>query len=101
VPARQVDYHWAARCEAIEAAGWYADRSEIVAFAFDLRLAEIERLIARFPAIGRPYLSGTRCLPLGQFPYLIVYMATARRLLVVAVAHAARRPGYWRERLRR
>ena len=36
-----------------------------------------------------------------RFPYLIVYRVTASAIQVVAVAHARRRPGYWKTRLAR
>ncbi|MFO0453014.1 MAG: hypothetical protein ACK52I_30875 [Pseudomonadota bacterium] len=35
------------------------------------------------------------------FPYSVVYVERDGALLVVAVAHGARRPGYWRQRTRR
>jgi toxin ParE1/3/4 len=36
---------------------------------------------------------------LEHFPYSIVYKVTATQCIVIAVAHAARKPGYWRDRL--
>lgn len=34
-----------------------------------------------------------------DFPYRVVYFVEGDLLTVVAVAHAKRRPGYWRERV--
>ncbi len=34
-----------------------------------------------------------------RFPFLIVYALFTDRLVVIAVAHTRREPGYWRERL--
>jgi hypothetical protein len=34
------------------------------------------------------------------FPYAVLYMDQPGRVLVVAVMHMKRRPGYWRDRLR-
>ncbi len=34
-----------------------------------------------------------------DFPYRVVYFVHDDLLMVVAVAHAKRRPGYWRERV--
>ena len=34
-----------------------------------------------------------------KFPYSVVYLDEPERVWIVAVAHAKRRPGYWRERL--
>ena len=36
--------------------------------------------------------------PLKKFPFRIVYRSIGDRVLVVAIAHAKRRPGYWRDR---
>jgi hypothetical protein len=38
------------------------------------------------------------CVRLTRFPYLVVYREDATRILVVAVAHEKRKPGYWRKR---
>lgn len=34
-----------------------------------------------------------------SFPYRVVYFVESDLLTIVAVAHAKRRPGYWRERV--
>ena len=34
-----------------------------------------------------------------RFPYRVVFLETEPEILVVAVAHERRRPGYWRARL--
>jgi toxin ParE1/3/4 len=63
-------------------------------------LAEVERAtrrIAFFPKHGSPYFAGTRRIVLRRFPYSVVY--DADELLVVAVAHQRRLPGYWRYRI--
>lgn len=35
-----------------------------------------------------------------RFPYLIIYAVLPKELLVLAVGHQHRRPGYWRDRLK-
>ena len=35
-----------------------------------------------------------------RVPYALVYVARDNQLLVLAVAHAKRKPGYWRRRTR-
>jgi plasmid stabilization system protein ParE len=42
---------------------------------------------------------GTRRLLVRRFPYAVVYREDPSRILIVAVAHGARRPGYWHERI--
>ena len=34
-----------------------------------------------------------------KFPYSVVYLNQPDRIWIVAIMHAKRRPGYWRERL--
>jgi plasmid stabilization system protein ParE len=33
-----------------------------------------------------------------RFPYLVFYVVASDHVRVVAIAHAKRRPGYWRDR---
>ena len=40
----------------------------------------------------------TRRALVGRFPYQIVYRLRPTEIVVVAVAHLKRRPGYWTER---
>jgi plasmid stabilization system protein ParE len=77
---------------------WYAERSEIAAGrfsnAFDVALAAIAANPEQFAAIDdrhREYL-------VKWFPFRIVYPVEPKRVFVVAVAHAKRRPNYWKTR---
>lgn len=36
---------------------------------------------------------------LARFPYAMYYVPRGDEMLVLAVAHGSRRPGYWRHRL--
>jgi len=35
-----------------------------------------------------------------RFPYIVVYVPRANDIVVIAVMHAHRRPGYWKKRLK-
>jgi hypothetical protein len=48
--------------------------------------SRLERLVRRFPLEG--------------FPFYVVTTVMDRALIVVAVAHARRKPGYWLERIK-
>jgi hypothetical protein len=39
-------------------------------------------------------------LLLRRFPYAVIVRESAEEILVIAFAHTARRPGYWRRRLK-
>lgn len=43
---------------------------------------------------------GVRRALVKRFPYAVVFLELADEIRVLAVAHGARRPGYWRDRLR-
>jgi toxin ParE1/3/4 len=34
-----------------------------------------------------------------RFPYLVIFLELADKILIVAVAHGKRRPGYWHGRI--
>ena len=45
-----------------------------------------------------PRMRRVRRFTLSRFPYSVLYLVARDEIRVVAVAHAARRPGYWRSR---
>jgi toxin ParE1/3/4 len=64
--------------------------------------AEVESVIAQVishPEIGAPFLAGTRRVLVRRFPFGLVYRIWEEQLVVIAVAHQQRRPGYWLRRL--
>lgn len=63
---------------------------------------EIERLIAEacaMPRVFRFIRRPARRVLSGEFPYGIVYVDQPDRILILAVMHLHRAPGYWRHRL--
>jgi toxin ParE1/3/4 len=88
----------AAAAEALEAANWYRERSPKAALAFARELKQALTIIAESPATSPAYHHGTQRILLDRFPYEVVYRLFAERILVVAVAHYKRRPGYWQRR---
>ena len=95
---RALEYLADALAEAEAAAHWYAERSPSAALAFSEELDAAESAIARLPEAWPPYEAGTRRYLLRRFPFSVVYRVEPTRIVVVAVAHARRRPSYWRSR---
>ncbi len=96
---RQVQVHPKAVAEAREAAAWYRERSASAADAF---LSELDRAVERIaeaPEMPPRYVGGTRRFLLRHFPYSLVYREKAGTIEVVAIAHARRKPEYWKGRL--
>ena len=102
---RALHIHEAASDEAAEAAAWYekerpglgAEFEHAVDAAPDLLEEEIVPLLSMPGAAGR---RGVKRLILRRFPYSVIVHERDEEILVIAFAHQARRPGYWRERLR-
>jgi len=95
---RELEYLAEALQEVEAAAGWYAERSATAATAFSEEIDAAESAIVRLPEAWPPFDHGTRRYLLRRFPFSVVYRVEARRILIVAVAHARRRPGYWKTR---
>ena len=91
--------HPEAEAEADRAFEWYWVRSESAALNFDIELREAFATLRRSPQICAPYLRGTRRVMLKRFPYFVVFRELARKIQIIAVAHAKRRPAYWAKRL--
>ena len=89
----------AAQAELDAAATWYATEGGAAAAQRWLTAFErAGRLLVAFPLIGTPAPRATRLLRIKRFPYALVYRVGADDLLVVAVAHDRRAPGYWQGR---
>lgn len=60
--------------------------------------AAIQRALEA-PETGSPHLYGTRRMLVDRFHYDVIYITREPLVVIVAVAHQRRRPGYWRKRL--
>ena len=96
---RELEYLEEALQEAEAAARWYAERSVTAAAGFIDEIAAAESAIVRLPEAWPPFDHGARRYLLQRFPFSVVYRVEPPRILIVAVAHARRRPGYWKSRL--
>lgn len=102
---RRVRTHAAAAEEAAEAAAWYEKERAGLGMDFEhavdaaLDLLEEEMV----PLTAVPGVAGTRGvkrLLLRRFPYAVIVRESTAEVVVIAFAHTARRPGYWRGRLK-
>lgn len=97
--ATRVDFHRLADDEVLAARRYYARRSASVAARFIAALDEAVARVSTQPAMWPSDVHGTRACRLRKFPYQLVYIEQPTRVLVLAVPHNRRRPGYWRRRL--
>jgi plasmid stabilization system protein ParE len=89
----------AAQRELEEAADFYDLESPGLGMRFGDAVREALDDLLDFPE-SRPVLLGeTRKLVLARYPYSILYWVDGDRVVVSAVAHQSRRPGYMTDRL--
>lgn len=98
--SHELRFHRAARAELREAARWYEGRAEGLGGEFVVEMGACLTRIAdtpeRFPEVRGA--SGVRRALLRRFPYAIIFLVQDAIVTVLAVAHARRRPLYWKPR---
>lgn len=98
MPPFAVEFHPLAADEAQAAERRYREQNETASGRFQRELDRAIGRISEQPDVGSPYLGNTRRVLLRRFPFFVVYRVRGGDLEIVAVAHARRRPGYWRAR---
>lgn len=93
-----VSFHPRAHDEVEDAQSWYEERSLLAAAGFlheiSVALRRIGEAPRRYPVTGH----GTRRILLERFPFSVHYRVSEEEIVIVAVAHQKRRPGYWASR---
>ena len=96
---KPIVYHCEADVELVEAAKYYQCQRDQLGREFlhavHIALAKIGDDPERFPYYEKPVRT---CRVIG-FPYRMVYEESPEAVCIIAVAHASREPGYWRNRL--
>ena len=97
----RLELHPEARAELRRAALWYEERRSglgddfvaEVSAAFD-RIADVPESYPPWP-LARAAGPMIRKAPIHRFPYVIAFERHEQYVLVLAIAHAKRRPLYW------
>jgi plasmid stabilization system protein ParE len=85
--------------EMIAAAQYYQEQSAGLGSEF---LSEVERTVAAVlahPEAAPKVKKGIRRRLLKRFPFGVLYAVATDEVVIVAVMHLRRRPGYWEDRL--
>ncbi len=69
-----------------------------VAAAFITEFDNIMTLILERPEIGKTLSKRLRILTINKFPYSVIYRIVNDIIIVHAIAHQRRKPGYWAKR---
>ena len=90
-----VKYHEAAEEELLEEIGYLELRADGLGRRFFAEVRRAEDLIEQFPESAVEIMPGIRRCILRKFRYSLIYTVEGDGLLILAVAHHSRRPGYW------
>ena len=85
-----------AETDIAEAFDWYRRRSATAADTFRAEALDAIDRLSEAPNRWRMDEDGTRRRVLRHFPYSVVFEVLGSAVMVLAVAHDRRRPGYWR-----
>ncbi len=91
-------FHDLAAIELAEAVAYYDTKAEGLG---DALLEEVRAAIAyveEYPESSATIDRGIRRKVLAKFPYDLFYVFESNEIVILAVAHESRRPGYWRGR---
>jgi len=94
----EVAFHPEAQAEYEAALCWYQERSRRVAARFEAEVGHALSLLDDNPDMFPAYDEDHRFTILRRFPYTLVYHVQGDHVVIVAVAHSYRKPGYWQGR---
>lgn len=89
-----------ARRELLDEISYYGTVQEGLGARFEQAVAETVRRAAANPEHGASRSVGTRRLLVKGFPFGVIYRASDREVLIVAIADSRRKPGYWQGRIK-
>ncbi len=92
-------FHPEARLEYREAAAFYERRRLGLGAAFTREVEAVIAHIMEAPDRGRLIEQDVRRCLAHIFPFGVLYTIESDFVLIIAVAHGSRKPGYWRERV--
>ena len=77
---------------------YYESQQTGLGLAFLSEFKRTRKRIEELPDAGRAVRGDIRRRPIYRFPYAVLYRTTDTEIVIVAVAHRRRRPGFWRGR---
>lgn len=96
----RVEFHPEARAEYLAAAAYYEERQTGLGARFTIEIEKTLERIADAPERWRKIEGEIRRCLAHTFPYGVLYSVENDFVLVLAIMHLSREPGYWRQRAR-
>ena len=94
----KAEFHPAAAEELAAAASYYEQQAPNLGREFIAAVEATQQYVCQHPDSGQAFGAQFRRFLVRRFPYALIYHREVDRLVIVAVAHVRRRPGYWRGR---
>ena len=85
--------------ELIEAVLWYESKEIGLGKRFRFEVEHVLSRIVEDPLLWRERSGGYRRVNCPVFPYYIPYFIRDQKIIIIAVAHGRRIPGYWKSRI--
>ena len=95
----RIEFHPEALAEFQDAAQYYADCQENLELRFIAAVETVLNRIRQNPEWARIFEDDIRRSLTHIFPYAVLYSIEPGYLLIIAVMHCNREPGYWRHRV--
>ena len=95
-----IRYHEEVEQELLNAVGYLEIQAKGLGRRLWAEIQRAERFISQFPKSAEEIRPGIRKRLLRTFRYSLIYSIEKDGLLILAVAHHSRRPGYWLNRVR-
>ena len=78
---------------------FYGATDPVLGEQFALEVRRLCRQIAESPLHGAELSLGIRRRLVRRFPYSVLYAVEASEVVILAIAHQNRKPGYWTSRM--
>jgi plasmid stabilization system protein ParE len=95
-----VEFMVEAEQELADAVFWYESKQPGLGRRFRKEVETVVHSMAQNPLLNRERDGGYRRVNCPVFPYYLSYFIRLDKIIVVAVAHEHRKPGYWNHRQR-
>lgn len=96
--SKRLRFHPQAEQEYLTSLAWYNERSPVAAINFETAFEQAAERIKTAPQRWPTYYRDFRRYILRQFPFSVIYREFSTEIVVFAVAHGRRKPGYWKDR---
>jgi len=91
-------FHPEAEKEFLEAINYYEDRERGLGYDFSIEVFATIQNIVIYPTAWPVIEEGVRRCLVHRFPYGVIYSIEQEEILILAVMHLHRHPGYWKNR---